>query len=52
MSRPPTLDPAAPIVNAADCTCYHNCEQDSHSGAWHQHEDEPCPVHLDAETVG
>lgn len=35
-----------------NCTCYHSCERDSHSGDWHQHEDEPCPVHPDAMVVG
>jgi len=36
----------------SDCTCYHDCRKDSHSGSWHQHEDEPCPVHPDAQVVG
>lgn len=35
-----------------DCTCYHTCGDDSHSGHWHQHEDEPCPIHVDAPMVG
>lgn len=40
---------AAPWV---DCTCIEWCEQDpatrcSLSGEWHQHSDEPCPVHPD-----
>src|SRR5258708_6900232 len=36
----------------ADCTCYYGCSKDSHSGSWHQHEDEPCTVHPDATVVG
>lgn len=28
-----------------ECTCYTDCNEDSHSGQLHQHEDEPCPVH-------
>lgn len=43
---------AASITAAADCTCHVDCNADSHSGAWHQHEDEPCPVHPDALMVG
>jgi hypothetical protein len=35
-----------------DCTCYLDCREDSHSGRWHQHEGEPCPVHPDAPVVG
>jgi hypothetical protein len=35
-----------------DCTCYHTCDSDSHSGHWHQHEGEPCPIHPDAPMVG
>jgi hypothetical protein len=37
-------EPARQLMSA-DCTCYHTCGDDSKSGAWHQHEDEPCPVH-------
>jgi len=36
----------------ADCTCYKDCGKDSVSGDWHQHEDDPCPVHPDAPMVG
>ena len=39
-------------VDWTDCTCHHDCEKDSHTGEWHQHEDEPCPVHPDAPMVG
>lgn len=35
-----------------ECTCHHTCSADSHSGRWHQHEDEPCPVHPAAPMVG
>ena len=34
------------------CACYFECRKDSHSGRWHQHEEEPCPVHPDAVMVG
>lgn len=34
------------------CTCHHTCGKDSHSGDWHQHENDPCPVHPDAPMVG
>ena len=44
--------PAATAFGGWDCTCYHTCGEDSHSGHWHQHEDDPCPVHLDAPMVG
>jgi hypothetical protein len=37
---------------ANDCTCYLECRADSHSGRWHQHEDDPCPAHPDAPMVG
>jgi hypothetical protein len=36
----------------ADCECYYDCRADSHTGRWHQHEDDPCPVHPDVEVVG
>jgi len=39
-------------VRIDDCTCYYSCGNDSHSGNWHQHEDDPCPVHPDAPMVG
>jgi len=42
----------ADVAAVADCTCYFDCRADSNSGAWHQHEDEPCPVHPDAPMVG
>jgi hypothetical protein len=35
-----------------ECTCYRDCGDDSHTGEWHQHEDEPCSVHPDAVMVG
>ena len=35
-----------------DCTCYKDCGDDSASGDWHQHEDDPCPEHPDAPMVG
>ena len=34
------------------CECYHSCGSCSHSGDWHTHEGEPCPVHPDAVMVG
>lgn len=34
------------------CTCYFECGQDSCSGFWHQHANEPCSVHTDTEKVG
>jgi hypothetical protein len=37
---------------AADCSCFMDCGSDSHSGTWHQHEGDPCPVHPNAPTVG
>lgn len=40
------------VAKDAECTCYHDCGKDSHSGDWHQHESEPCPVHPDATMVG
>lgn len=43
---------AAPRKPPPDCTCHHDCGQDSHSGDWHQHEDELCPVHPEAPVVG
>ena len=47
-----TMTPAE--REAADCLCYHTCMEDpktgcSKSGRWHAHEDEPCPVHPDAD---
>ena len=38
--------------HAVECTCHKDCHADSHSGNWHQHEDEPCPAHPDAPMVG
>jgi hypothetical protein len=40
-----------------DCACVQYCDQDpatscSHSGEWHQHEQEPCPVHPSALMTG
>lgn len=38
---------------AQDCTCFHTCDESgggcSLSGRFHQHQDDPCPVHPDAE---
>lgn len=34
-----------------ECTCYRDCADDSMSGTWHQHGDDPCPVHPDAPVV-
>lgn len=45
-------NPAPSAFGGWDCTCYHTCGEDSHSGHWHQHEDEPCPCHPDAPVVG
>ena len=36
----------------SDCTCYYGCGDDSLSETWHQHEDDPCPVHPNAPMVG
>ncbi len=36
----------------AICECYLECKADSHSGIWHTHENEPCPVHHEATMVG
>lgn len=43
---------AGALIAATDCTCHHTCGKDSHSGDWHQHEADPCPVHPDAVMVG
>lgn len=45
-------DAAVVSVEIADCTCHKDCGRDSHSGEWHQHEDDPCPVHPNTPTVG
>lgn len=34
-----------PDGNPSECTCYTDCNEDSHSGRLHQHEDDPCPIH-------
>lgn len=39
-------------ITQATCECYLECGSCSHSGEWHTHEDEPCPVHPDATMVG
>lgn len=44
-------DPSPVEESNADCTCYLGCEDDSLSGQWHQHEDDPCPAHPDAPMV-
>jgi hypothetical protein len=43
---------AAIVIAATECTCHYDCGEDSHSGGWHQHEGEPCPVHPYAAMVG
>jgi hypothetical protein len=43
---------AANRLLASLCTCHLDCHQDSHSGTWHQHEDDPCPVPPDYRVVG
>ena len=43
--------PAFQTDDSSLCTCHFECRQDSHSGRWHQHEDEPCSVHPDAPMV-
>lgn len=35
-----------------DCTCFHDCGTCSKTGRFHQHEQDPCPVHPDAEMTG
>jgi hypothetical protein len=39
-------------TQGANCTCYFGCGDDSWSGQWHQHEDDPCPEHPAAPMVG
>lgn len=39
-------------VDVGDCTCHLYCGNDSHSGQWHTHEGDPCPIHKDAPMVG
>lgn len=39
-------------ITQATCECYMSCDSCSHSGDWHTHEGEPCPVHPDAVMVG
>lgn len=39
-------------LEADTCACFYDCREDSHSGEWHQHESDPCPVHPTARTVG
>jgi len=39
-------------VAELDCSCYFDCRNDSHTGHWHQHEEQPCAVHPDAVMVG
>jgi hypothetical protein len=36
------------MMTVTDCTCTTTCDQDLFSGRRHQHEDTPCPAHLDA----
>ncbi len=47
-----TTENAIETRSSADCTCYHTCRSDSRSGTWHQHENEPCPIHPNAPMVG
>lgn len=42
----------SPGKDWADCTCWFECSTDSHAGWWHQREDDPCPVHPGAPSVG
>lgn len=44
--------PKPGTLTVADCTCYLDCNSDSYSGSWHQHESDPCPLHPDARMVG
>ncbi len=37
------------LAETAACTCFHDCRMCSRSGDWHQHADEPCIIHPDAE---
>jgi len=46
------LQQPAPASRVADCACYYNCGEDSRSQTWHQHPDDPCPVHPDAPMIG
>jgi hypothetical protein len=39
-------------LNVGDCTCHLYCGNDSHSGTWHTHEGDPCPLHPHAPVVG
>lgn len=39
-------------LDVGDCTCHLYCGNDSHSGTWHTHEGDPCPIHKDAPVVG
>lgn len=38
-------------LTTADCACYCDCGDDSYSGGWHQHSDEPCSVHPERGTA-
>jgi hypothetical protein len=35
-----------------NCTCCCDCRAGAKLGTWHQHADDPCPVHPDAPMVG
>jgi hypothetical protein len=35
-------------MNTGECWCYRTCRACSHSGTWHVHPGERCPVHPDA----
>lgn len=39
------VDGAVIEHTAKDCQCYMDCRDDSYTGRWHQHSEEPCPVH-------
>lgn len=41
-----------PLVNWWECTCYHDCGHCTKSGRWHQHDDEPCPIHSELDSGG
>ena len=34
-----------------ECTCWYECDRERHTSRWHQHEDDKCPVHPDAQMI-